>query len=90
MGAIDAQEAGWRFERESKALVLCARQWLDLPAAEDAVQDVFESLMLQSRPPEQMKARLGLPDQVSGPIPTRPPVRGQAPAKIGSNVYTDP
>jgi len=58
MGSIDAQEAGWWFERESNALVLYARQWLDHPAAEDAVQDVFVSLMLQSRPPEQMKAWL--------------------------------
>lgn len=55
MGTIDAQEAGRWFERESAGLVLYARQWLDPPAAEDAVQDVFVSLMLQSQPPQHMK-----------------------------------
>jgi RNA polymerase sigma-70 factor (ECF subfamily) len=55
MGTIDAQEAGRWFERESNALVLYARQWLDPAAAEDAVQDVFVSLMLQSPPPDHLK-----------------------------------
>ncbi|HOX02683.1 MAG TPA: sigma-70 family RNA polymerase sigma factor [Candidatus Paceibacterota bacterium] len=55
---MDAQELGRWFERESSPLVLYARQWLDPPAAEDAVQDVFMSLIVQSQPPEHVKAWL--------------------------------
>ena len=58
MDSIGPQELGRWFERESNALVLYARQWLDPSAAEDAVQDVFVNLMLQSQPPEHVKAWL--------------------------------
>ena len=51
MGSIGLQEPGRWFERESNALVLYARQWLDPSAAEDAVPDVFVNLILQKGNP---------------------------------------
>lgn len=58
MASIGLSDLGRWFERESKALVLYARPWLDPAAAEDAVQDVFVNLMRQSPPPEHVKAWL--------------------------------
>jgi len=58
MASIGPSDLGRWFERESNALVLYARQWLDPAAAEDAVQDVFVNLMLQSPTPEHIKAWL--------------------------------
>jgi RNA polymerase sigma-70 factor, ECF subfamily len=58
MASIGLPDLGRWFERESHALVLYARQWLDPAAAEDAVQDVFVNLMLQSPPPAHVKAWL--------------------------------
>jgi RNA polymerase sigma-70 factor (ECF subfamily) len=58
MGAIDASELGRLFESEASALVLYARQWLDVAMAEDAVQDAFVTLMAQGQQPAQPKAWL--------------------------------
>ncbi|MBM3881149.1 MAG: sigma-70 family RNA polymerase sigma factor [Verrucomicrobia bacterium] len=55
MDSTTLGEIGRWFEEESTALVLYARQWLDPALAEDAVQDVFVSLMQQAQPPSQMK-----------------------------------
>ena len=48
---------GW-FEAHAAPLVLYARQWLDRGAAEDVVQEAFVRLMLQGRPPDNLKAWL--------------------------------
>lgn len=52
-----AELTGW-FEAHAAPLVLYARQWLDRSAGEDVVQEVFVRLMLQKRPPENVKAWL--------------------------------
>ena len=46
------------FEAHAAPLVLYARQWLDGSAAEDAVQEAFVRLMLQSKAPRHAKAWL--------------------------------
>ena len=53
----EAQLARW-FEAHGAPLVLYARQWLDVSAAEDVVQNVFVRLMLQRKAPDNVRAWL--------------------------------
>ena len=58
MPEIDpTQLADW-FEAYGPRLVLYARQWVDGPAAEDAVQETFARLMAQGQPPRSPQAWL--------------------------------
>jgi len=58
MAAMEIRDLGRWFERESPALVLYARQWLEPLAAEDVVQDVFVRLITDRSCPTHMKAWL--------------------------------
>lgn len=58
MDRLKVSELGRWFEKEADGLVLYARQWLDQALAEDAVQDVFASLLRLSSKPQNMKAWL--------------------------------
>lgn len=55
---LDPAELTDWFEAHAAPLVLYARQWLDRGAAEDVVQEAFVRLMLQPRPPGNVKAWL--------------------------------
>lgn len=57
MGMEPAELAQW-FSAYGSKLILYARQWLPPALAEDAVQDVFLSLMAQRQPPAQIRAWL--------------------------------
>lgn len=46
------------FDADAATLVLYARTWLDRPDAEEAVQDAFAKLMLQSPAPDDCRAWL--------------------------------
>ena len=54
-----AKFAAW-FDAHAAGLVLYARQWLDRPAAEDVVQEVFVRLLAQDGEPPNVRAWLFL------------------------------
>jgi RNA polymerase sigma factor (sigma-70 family) len=58
MAVIDPHELGRLFDAHGSALVLYARQWLELGLSEDVVQDVFVALAAQPRVPTQPRAWL--------------------------------
>ncbi len=58
MAPIEPNRLAECFQTQSQALVLYARQWLDVESAEDVVQEVFLSLMRLHREPENLKAWL--------------------------------
>ncbi len=55
---IGPDELGRLFDAHAAALVLYARQWRDGHGAEDAVQEAFIALALQSRTPDRPAAWL--------------------------------
>lgn len=55
---IGPDDLGRLFDAHAAALALYARQWRDGPEAEDAVQDAFVALALQSRIPDRPAAWL--------------------------------
>ena len=55
---IDPADVSDWFEAHAAPLVLYARQWLTGAIAEDVVQEVFVRLMLERRPPDNVKAWL--------------------------------
>jgi RNA polymerase sigma factor (sigma-70 family) len=58
MAPINAAQLAELFEAHAAGLVLYLRQWLDRPAAEDVVQEVFVRLLAQPRRPENVRAWL--------------------------------
>ena len=58
MPPIDPANLGNWYDEQAARLVLYARQLLPPGEAEDVVQDVFIRLMLQHRPPDNVKAWL--------------------------------
>ncbi len=58
MGPIGPAQLGNWFDTLAPAMVLYARQWLQVGPAEDVVQDVFVRLMCQRKVPANPKAWL--------------------------------
>jgi len=58
MASIEPEKLGELFDACAKALVLYARQWVDVASAEDLVQEVFLRLMSQRRAPEHLRGWL--------------------------------
>ena len=52
MSHSDVERLTRMVTERARALVLFARQWLDVTSAEDAVQEAFLALLGQKRPPE--------------------------------------
>ncbi len=58
MGSVEAAKLSALFEAHAATLALYARQWLDPPGHEDAVQEAFIRLMAVSHEPDSAKAWL--------------------------------